>query len=419
MNEVKLDYSKEINEKELKNRKKRKIKDFLFNGTTYTMSFLCVLILFSVIFYVFSNGIEYFSIDLFTSNYNQVSYTLKNKDDFTLIDDLNYPDLKYEEDTSYSYVWGVGLKEKEDVNKNTVVYISEISSNSPFNELIDVSTNSIFKIDESVYLETITFLTSEGTYKSAFGSEGKEAVVEVMEKGIKIVDSNFKTYGGGIRGSLLNTLMLILITVLIAMPIGIGGAIYLGFYAKNNKLTRILRSLIDMVSGIPSIIFGLVGAAIFIPLFSSNGGNVFTGSLTLTLILLPTIIKTVEESIKTIPKERINASLALGASEKQTVFKIILPGSIEGILNSLILSIGRIIGESAALVFAMGTIIGDNLSFTSGNTSLAVHIWVILGGEYPHYNEACAISILILIIVFILSILSKLVSYVYKRKKAR
>ena len=405
------------------NGKKRKIFDGIFNSITGLFSLLCVVILFAVITYIASTGGEYFSGELLTSNYNQQSVTLKTSSSFEMPENPNYGDLKFEDDTYYSTKWGIGLKNGHDVNKNEVIFITEISKESPFNYLINAKDNSIYTVPADMYISNITVETSDNMYVTAFSSDGIELMVSTLDQGIKIIDSDFKTLGGGIRGSLLTTLTLIGFTLLFSLPIGIGGAVYLGYYAKDNKVTKIIRTFVDMASGIPSIIYGLVGAAVFIPFVSSisgtNGGNIFTGALTLTIILLPTIIKTVEESIKTIPQSMTSASLALGATEKQTIFKIIIPNSIEGILNSIILSIGRIIGESAALVFAMGTIIGDNPSLTQANTSLAVHIWLILAGEHPQYGQACAISILILIIVLVLSLTSKGISYYFKKKKTR
>lgn len=257
---------------------------------------------------------------------------------------------------------------------------------------------------------------------SALGTMTIKDFIKELEYGNKIVDSTFLGEGGGFRGSLLNTLSLIGFSILFAFPLGVGGAIYLGVYAKDNKVTKIVRTLIDMTSGIPSIIFGLAGALIFIPIANlipgSNGGNIISGALTMTMILLPTIVKTVEESIKVIPKSLTNASLALGASRTETVFKVVLPNALPGILTSLLLSIGRIIGESAALVFAMGTTIGEVASMNGSNASLAVHIWVILGGDHPAYDNACAISIVIIVIVLVLTLLLKLVSTKLNKFKA-
>ena len=136
-------------------------------------------------------------------------------------------------------------------------------------------------------------------------------------------------------------------------------------------------------------------------------------------MLLPTIVKTVEESINTVPASLSQASLALGASKVQTVFRVVLPNAIPGILSATLLSIGRIIGESAALIFAMGATIGDNVSLLDGHASLAVHIWTCLQGESPQYGSACAISILLLILVLFLSLSVKLLSYRLSKKKGR
>ena len=133
------------------------------------------------------------------------------------------------------------------------------------------------------------------------------------------------------------------------------------------------------------------------------------GSLTLSIMLLPVIIKTTKEAIDVIPRNLTQASLALGASKAQTIFKIILPNALSGILTATLLCVGRIIGESAALIFVIGSQVKDNISINSGATTLATHIWNLLGGENPNYELACAISIVILIIVLILNILVKII----------
>lgn len=407
-----------------RNIKNRKYKDTLTNGSTFLFSLLCVVVLCLVIGYVLFTGATYLTPGFITSNYSQTSVALRTSQDFVYNENgYDFSDLERYEDVTYSEKWGIGLQYGKDNNQNDVIYVVEISENSPFNELIRRDDKTFFSIPEDMYLSYITVQTEEGQYVTAFSEDGIENIVTTLDSGVSIYDSNFLSLGGGISASLITTCRLILFTLIFSLPLGIGGAIYLGYYAKDNKVTRIIRSLVDMSSGIPSIIFGLVGAAIFIPFVGSmtgtTGGNIFTGALTMTLILLPTIVKTVEESIKTIPKSMISASLALGASNTETIFKIILPNSIDGILNAAILGIGRTIGESAALVFALGTFITAAPSFTSGNTTLAVHIWYILAGEYPAYEQACAISIMIFCVVVVLSLLTKLINYLFKRKRER
>ncbi|MFA6627718.1 MAG: ABC transporter permease subunit, partial [Bacilli bacterium] len=135
-----------------------------------------------------------------------------------------------------------------------------------------------------------------------------------------------------------------------------------------------------------------------------------SGALTLSIILLPIIIKTTEESLKVIPHSYRMASLALGASRTQTTFKIVLPNALSGILTATLLSIGRIIGESAALIYAVGTAIKDTAIINDKSTSLAVHIWSLMSGENPNYELACAISIIILMVVALISIGVKIIS---------
>ncbi|MEG0290116.1 MAG: ABC transporter permease subunit, partial [Erysipelotrichaceae bacterium] len=134
------------------------------------------------------------------------------------------------------------------------------------------------------------------------------------------------------------------------------------------------------------------------------------GSLTLSIILLPTIIRSTQEALLVIPNHLRDASLAVGANKSQTIFKIVLPCATPGILTGVLLSMGRVIGESAALIYTMGTFINDSPTILSQGTSLAVHIWSVMSGEQPNFELACAISIILLIFVLCLNITVKLVS---------
>ena len=255
-----------------RNIKNRRFKDYFTNGITSIFSFLCVLILALVIGYVLIEGSPYLTANFISTNYAQSSVTLKTDSEFVLDENRDYSDLMRYEDTVYSDKWGIGIKTKKDNDQNNIYYISEISVNSPFNdEIIRADDKSIFQITPDFYINYITVKTSDGMYITVFGNDegGAEAIVSTLEQGIAIQDSDFKTLGGGIRSSLITTVILILFTIIFSLPLGVGGAIYLAYYAKNTRLTRILRSLVDMSSGIPSIIFGLVGAAIFIPIMSS------------------------------------------------------------------------------------------------------------------------------------------------------
>lgn len=404
--------------------RKRKLSDLFTNGITFLFSTFCVAVLIWILVYVFSNGYKYLTWDYLTSDYSQDSLVIKTPDDFDIDNYQTFDEPSSEEGTYFSSKWGVSLKNGVDNDKNNVVYFANIQNGSPIKDLINAGNTQVAEINQNYYISYINFESKDGLSSLIInGTDGAQEMAKAFEKYDVIFTSVIVTLGGGIRGSLLNTLLLIMVTIIIALPIGIGAAIYLSCYAKEGGLTRVFRTLIDITSGIPSIIFGLAGAIIFIPftnmIMGTNGGNILSGALTMAIMLLPTIVKNTEESIKVIPKSLKDASLALGASYSQTMFKVVLPNALPGILTSVLLSIGRIIGESAALVFALGTTIGDTASFTKGYATLAVHIWLILGGETPAYGSACAISIIIILTVLILSILVKLISLRLNKYKGK
>ena len=279
--------------------------------------------------------------------------------------------------------------------------------------MIDVGSNHYVSVEVGQFINKGVLVGENDSLLTIVSKDDASDVAKKFDKAISITNLSLSTDGGGIRGSLVATFLLILITLIISLPIGICAAIYLSVYAKKNKFTDILESMIDMTGGVPSIIFGLVGVIIFIPilnnLIASDGVSLMAGALTLSIMLLPVIIKTTKEAIDVIPKSLSQASLALGASQTQTTFKIILPNAIPGILTSTLLCIGRIIGESAALIFVVGSQVQDNVSVNKGATTLATHIWNLLGGENPNYQLACAISIVILTMVLILNIIVKII----------
>lgn len=417
LNEYKgtLEYSKK------KNLKSVAYKDLGRSLNSILFACLTIGLLIWIVVYIFATGAGKLTINKIFGNYKSTTYSLKTTDDFALSDDLDFSDIDLESENT-SKKRGVEF-EYQKVDDKQFVAIKDVSDNSPFKYLVNVKDNSLFsETYNDLYIQSITLLDDNNYMYTAIGDHTIQEFIKELDAGTKIIDSTLLGEGGGFRGSLLNTLSLIGLSLLFAFPLGVGAAIYLGVYAKDNKLTKIVRTLIDTTSGIPSIIFGLAGALIFIPIANlvpgSNGGNLISGALTMTMILLPTIVKTVEESIKVIPKSLTNASLALGASRTETVFKVVVPNALPGMLTSLLLSIGRIIGESAALVFAMGTTISEVASMNGSNASLAVHIWVILGGDHPAYDNACAISIVIIVIVLVLTLLIKLISYKLNKFKA-
>ncbi len=368
-----------------------------------------ILILIGILFFVFTKGLSGLSIDFLISDYHQTQYntTMSNPSTYTL--DI-YQDPN-KENVYFSTRWGVGFSEKVNSNKETIVYVSYIDSNSPLLNMNDKTDSSNYVTIKNNYRLVKVSLEYGTEYYSAYSRQGAEKVRDTFDSGNEISTLVLETGGGGIRGSLVTTFLLIVLTLVIALPLGIAGAIFLHEYAKDNLFKRIITIMIDLTSGIPSIIFGLVGAIIFIPFMNSvigsKGGSIASGALTMAMILLPIIIKTTEEALIVIPDSYRQASLALGASKTETIFKVILPNAISGILSAVILSIGRIIGESAALIYAIGTTIKDNIMINERSTTLAVHIWSVMSGENPNYEQACSIAIIILATVLILSILVK------------
>ena len=406
----KNNFENNIPQKERRFLKVRKIKDIFSNTRTILFSIFTFSILIWMIVYVFQNGGKLLTWDFITRDYNEHAYTIKTKDGYENNGDLTFENKDNVE--AFSTKWGVGFKDGKN-GEDDVVFVVTLDPNSPFNDLVDYNNNGV-KINLDYYFSSLTLIKNDGDIEVLKATDGAKKFATSLDDAVSICFGTLTSQGKGIRSSLLTTLYLIAFSLLFSLPLGIATAIYLAVYAGKNKTTKFIRSLIDVTSGIPSIIFGLAGAIIFIPIVNklshTNGGSIFSGSLTLAIMLLPTIVKTVEESIYVIPKSLSQASLALGANQTQTVFKIILPNALPGILTSTLLSIGRIIGESAALIFSMGAIIGDNVDLLKGNASLAVHIWTALQGETPQYGNACAISIIILGVVLILSIIVKLIS---------
>ena len=205
--------------------------------------------------------------------------------------------------------------------------------------------------------------------------------------------------------AIVSTAMMLFMALIIAVPIGVFSAIYLTEYSKSNgKLIYLIRIFTDSLSGIPSIVFGLFGMLIFLDLFGI-GRNILAGSLTLVLIILPSIIRQTEETLISIPASLREGSLALGASKVRTIFKIVLPCGFSGIITAVILSIGRIVGESAALIYTSGAVRYMPAGYFSSGSSFAVMMWMFSSeGLYINQTFATA-SILLMIVIFLNALL--------------
>lgn len=215
----------------------------------------------------------------------------------------------------------------------------------------------------------------------------------------------------GILPNILNTLYIILITLIIVLPIGIGAAVYLNEYAKNKKAVSVIELATETLAGIPSIIYGLVGMLVFVQFFSL-GTSLIAGALTLVVMTLPTVIRTTQESLKTVPDGLREGALALGSGKWHMIRTVVLPSSVDGIVTGCILSIGRIVGESAALLFTAG-MANEIISLwqaakpgKAGSTlTVALYMYAKERGEF---EIAFAIAAILLVITAVINIAAKL-----------
>ena len=202
--------------------------------------------------------------------------------------------------------------------------------------------------------------------------------------------------------AIVSTSMMLFMSLIIAIPLGVFAAIYLTEYSKaKSQLISIIRIFTDSLSGIPSIVFGLFGMLVFANLFGM-GRSILAGSLTLVLIILPSIIRQTEETLLSIPASLREGSLALGASKVRTIFKIVLPCGFSGIMTSVILSIGRIVGESAALIYTAGAVRYMPKGYFSAGSSFSVMMWMF-SSEGLYINQTFATASILLIMVILLN----------------
>ena len=208
--------------------------------------------------------------------------------------------------------------------------------------------------------------------------------------------------------AIINTLIMTILALLIAVPLGIFSAIYMVEYAKKgNKLVQVIRITAETLSGIPSIVYGLFGMLFFVTVLHW-GMSLLAGACTLVIMVLPLIMRTAEEALKAVPDSYREASFGLGAGKLRTIFTIVLPSAVPGILAGIILAIGRIIGETAALLYTSGTVAQVPNLMGSGRT-LALHMYV-LSSEGLHMNQASATAVVILLFVLIINGLSGMVA---------
>ena len=223
----------------------------------------------------------------------------------------------------------------------------------------------------------------------------------------------------GILPNILNTLYIVIMTLIIVLPIGVGAAIYLNEYARNKKIVRMIEFATETLSGIPSIIYGLAGMLIFCQFFGLGTG-MLAGSMTLVIMTLPTIIRTTQESLKTVPNSYREGSLAMGAGKWHMIRTVVLPSAIDGIVTGCILAVGRVVGESAALLFTAGMankIVSFGRAITPGTSGASLTVALYMYAmERNQVNVAFAIAVILLLLTFLINFAAKLVAYKLKKK---
>ena len=221
----------------------------------------------------------------------------------------------------------------------------------------------------------------------------------------------------GILPDILNTLYIILATLIFVLPLGVGAAIYLTEYAKNKKLVGIIEYAAETLSGIPSIIYGLVGMLLFSNTF---GSGLLAGSLTLVIMNLPTVMRTTQESLKTVPQSYREGAFGLGAGKWRVIRTVVLPGCVDGVITGCILSVGRIIGETAALFYTAGLAHSLNDIFTGmmkPGASLSVALYVY-AKEYGEFEVAFAIASILMILTLIINLSATLVGKYFAKRRS-
>ena len=205
--------------------------------------------------------------------------------------------------------------------------------------------------------------------------------------------------------AIINTLEMTFFALLIAVPFGIGSAIYLVEYAKRgNKLVEIVRITTETLTGIPSIVYGLFGMLFFVNKLQWRL-SIMAGACTLAIMVLPVIMRTTEEALLAVPDSYREGSFGLGAGKLRTVFQIVLPSAMTGILSGVILAVGRIVGETAALIYTAGTVAGVATDLFSSGRTLAIHMYC-LSSEGMHIDQAYATAVVLLIVVIFINLLS-------------
>lgn len=380
---------------------KRMLKDQALNTLIYLSVATTVGILLFIIGFILYKGLPGINKDFLTRSWDdKTTFVTVWVNHNTSMNVIN------QNSSGHYYISSLGITVKDEKGEVSII---KLDKDSPLLKAVN-RKGKVYKLKEKDRIVKINEnntknLTLEEILSKLNGIEGE-------------VQLKITRPGGGIVPMLVSTVYIILLSLVIATPIGICAAIYLNEYAKAGRTLKLIRFAIQNLAGIPSIIYGLFGMLVFVQLGKMEY-SILAGALTLSIMLLPTIISTTEEALKEIPKAHRESSFGLGASKLQTIQKIILPGALPGILVAIILSIGRIVGESAALIFTAGTIAQIPTGLVGGEASAATlttkMYWLIK--ESGDLKTASSIAVVLLILIIILNISSKMVTRIFLKKK--
>ena len=262
---------------------------------------------------------------------------------------------------------------------------------------------------ESILLRALTLLAAALTVGTLLF-----LIIYILIRGIPYLKPSlfawaYNTENVSLMPAMINTIVMTVLSLLIAIPMGVGSAIYLVEYAKRgSKFVELIRLTTETLSGIPSIIYGLFGYLLFV-IQLHFGYSILGGALTISIMILPLIMRQTEESLKAVPDLFREGSLGLGAGKLRTIFSIVLPSAVPGILAGIILAIGRIVGETAALIYTAGTVAGIPNSIMGSGRTLAIHMYV-LTNEGLYTNQSYATAVVLLLVVTMINALSSMLA---------
>lgn len=383
---------------------KRRMSDILLTASIWLAAAATAGILFIIVGFIFSNGWSLISTEFLTRDANDTVRFVHFESERAAIS----TPIKIGEHHVLE-IDGIGLS--LELDEAYGIRVRDIASESPARGAVD-NANQSFPIRRGQVLEAVNgFRTSTDT-------DFEELAAAF--NGLSSFTLRVRQLGGGVFPMMVSTVMLIFTALLIAAPIGVLAAIYMVEYAKQGHIVNTIRFAIEILAGLPSVVHGLFGMLFFTRMMGL-GTSILAGALTMTILLLPIMIRSTEEALKTVPNSIRASSLGLGANKIQTIKKVILPSALPGITVGIILSIGRIVGESAALLFTVGTFARlpqnpatGNLSIFETGATMTLRAFIEVQ-EFGNVEMASAIGIVILIIVFTLNLFSKFITKKFGR----